>query len=187
MRAPRAARLLGPATLLINIISIAKDRFVTPRRIRVAGVRGDFLTPRGWPTPTDQWIRANTFWQPPEGWTPAPGLKPAPKGWRFWTPNKTWDIAARKYYAPLQGWMRASNIAAVACAVALVGATVLQLTILTLAAMLFLVIGLVCLIVFRARRKRMTSELLAHVTTGAERARNERLAREYQRYILDAS
>lgn len=83
--------------------------------------------------------------------------------------------------------MRASNIAGVACAVALVGATALQLTILTLAAMLFLVIGIVCLIVFRARRQRMTTELLAHVTTGAERARNERLAREYQRYILDAS
>ena len=53
---------------------------MTPRRIRVSGVRGDFLTPRGWPTPTDQWIRANTFWQPPEGWVPLPGLKPAPKG-----------------------------------------------------------------------------------------------------------
>lgn len=173
--------------MLISINPRTKDRFVTPRRIRVAGARGDFLTPRGWPTPTDQWIRANTFWQPPEGWTPTPGLKPAPKGWRFWTTNKTWDVAATKYYAPLQAWMRASNIAGVACIMALVGAALLHLPLLRLAAMLFLLIGLVCLIVFRARRKRMTTELLTHVTKGAERARNERLAREYQRYLLDAS
>ena len=160
---------------------------MTPRRIRVAGVRGDFLTPRGWPTPTDQWIRANTFWQPPAGWTPLHGLKPAPKGWRFWATNKTWDVAAAKYYAPLHAWMRASNIAGVACILALVAAALLALPLLRLAAMLFLLIGVICLIVFRVRRRRMTAELFAHVTRGAERARDERLARDYQRYLVDAA
>ena len=125
---------------------------MTPRRIRVAGVRGDFLTPRGWPAPTDQWIRANTFWQPPADWTPLPGLKPAPKGWQFWTTNRTWDIAAATYYAPLQGWMRASNIAGFACIVTFTAAFGLQLPMLRLAVMLFFLIGIVCLIVFRVRR-----------------------------------
>ena len=160
---------------------------MTPRRIRVAGVRGDFLVPRGWPTPTDHWIRVNTFWQPPRDWTPLPGLKPAPAGWQFWVPNKTWDLAAAKYYRPLQAWMRASNIAGVACLAALIGATLLHTPILRLAALLFLLIGIICLMVLRLKWRSMTAQLLAHATRGAERARNERLAREYQRYLVDAA
>lgn len=157
------------------------------RRIRVAGVRGDFRTPPGWPTPTDHWIRANTFWQPPAEWTPLPGLKPAPKGWRFWTTNKTWDAAATKYYAPLNGWMRAFNIAAFASTASLIAGIVLRLPELRLAAMLFFVIAFTCLVVFLVRRRRMTRELMTHATRGAERARAERLAREYQRYLVDAA
>jgi len=160
---------------------------VTPRRIRVAGVRGDFRTPPGWPTPTDHWIRANTFWQPPAGWTPLPGLKPAPKDWQFWTTNKTWDVASAKYYAPLNGWMRSFNIAAFASTATFMAAVILRLPELRLAAMLFSVIAVTCLVVFHVRRTRMTKELMTHVTRGAERARAERLAREYQRYLVDAS
>lgn len=160
---------------------------MTPRRIRVAGVRGDFRAPRGWPTPTDDWIRANTFWQPPAGWTPLPGLKPAPKNWRFWTTNKTWDVAATNYYAPLQGWMRAFNIAAFATTATLIAAFVAHLPVLRVAALLFFAIAFTCLVVFHVRKKRMTAELLTHFTRGAERARAERLAREYQRYLMDAS
>lgn len=160
---------------------------MSPRRIRVAGVRGDFLTPRGWPTPTDEWIRANAFWQPPEGWVPRPGLKPAPQGWRFWTTNKTWETAAVKYYAPLQGWMRASNIAAVAAIAGWVGSIALQLGLLRLAAFAFFLIGFICLMVFRAKKRRMTATLFSHVTVGAEHGRAERLTREYQRYLLDAA
>lgn len=160
---------------------------MTPRRIRVPGVRGDFLTPRGWPTPTDRWIRANTFWQPPEGWTPVPGLKPAPKGWRFWATNKAWEIAARKYYAPLQGWMRSFNMASFACTATLVTAALVRLPMLRVAALAFALIAITCLIVFEVKKRRMTAELLAHVTNGAERARNEWLAREYQNYLMDAS
>lgn len=160
---------------------------MTPRRIRVTGVRGDFRTPPGWPTPTDHWIRLNTFWTPPAGWTPLPGVKPAPEGWQFWTTNKTWDVAATRYYAPLGGWMRAFNIAAFASTATFIAAFVSQLPELRLAAMLFFVIAFTCLVVFQARKRRMTAELMTHVTRGAERARAERLAREYQRYILDAS
>lgn len=159
---------------------------MSPRRIRVADVRGDFLTPRGWPTPTDEWISENTFWQPPEGWTPLPGLKPAPSGWRFWTPNKEWDEAAKSYYSPIRGWMWASNVAAIACIAAYVAARVLQIPLLQLASVLFLALGIVCLIAFRVRKRRMTAELFVHVTNGAQRNRDERLAREYQRYLVDA-
>jgi hypothetical protein len=160
---------------------------VTPQRIRVPGVRGDFRTPPGWPTPTDQWIRANAFWQPPTDWTPLPGLKPAPKNWRFWTTNKTWDVAATKYYAPLNGWMRAFNIAAFASAATFITGIAIRLPDLRLAAMLFFVIAFTCLVVFQVRRRRMTKELLTPVMRGAERARAERLAREYQQYLVDVS
>ena len=160
---------------------------MTPRRIRVAGVRGDFRTPPGWPTPTDGWIRANTFWQPPADWTPLPGLKPAPKNWRFWTTNKTWDASTANYYAPLNGWLRAFNIAAFACTASFIAAFVLRFPELRLAATIFALIAFSCLVVFQVRRRRMTRELMAHATRGAERARAERLAREYQRYLLDAS
>lgn len=160
---------------------------MTPRRIRVAGVRGDFRTPPGWPTPTDHWIRANTFWQPPTDWTPLPGLKPAPEGWRFWTTNETWEVAASKNYAPLHGWIRSFKIAAFASTATFIAAFVLQLPELRLAAMLIFVIAIACLVVFQVRKRRMTIALLAHAMQGAERARAERLAREYQRYLVDAS
>lgn len=160
---------------------------MTPRRIRVAGVRGDFRTPPGWPTPTDHWIRANTFWTPPAGWTPLPGLKPAPHDWRFWTTNKTWDVAATKYYAPLNGWMRAFHMAAFASTATFIAAVITRLPELRLAAMLFFAMAFACLVVHQVRRRRMTAELMTHVTRGAERARAERLAREYQRYLLDTS
>ncbi|BDV31254.1 hypothetical protein [Microbacterium terricola] len=160
---------------------------MTPRRIRVSGVRGDFRTPPGWPTPTDNWIRANTFWQPPAEWTPLPGLKPAPKGWQFWTTNRTWDNAATKYYAPLNGWMRVFNIAAFASTATFIAAFIAHIPVLGLAAMLLFVFAFACLVVVHVRRRRMTAELITHATRGAERARAERLAREYQRYLVDAS
>lgn len=160
---------------------------MTARRIRVAGVRGDFRTAPGWPTPTDHWIRANTFGTPPAGWTPLPGLKPAPHDWRFWTTNKTWDVAATKYYAPLNGWMRAFHMAAFASTATFIAAVLTRLPELRLAAMLFFAMALACLVVHQVRRRRMTAELMTHVTRGVERARAERLAREYQRYLVDAS
>ena len=159
---------------------------MTPRRIRVAGVRGDFLTPRGWPTPTDHWIRANTFWQPPPGWVPVPGLPPAPDGWRFWTTNKTWDAAAAKHYAPLNAWMRAFTIAAFATWATPIAASAAQLPALRPAGVAFALIAVICLTVHTVKRRRLTKKLLAHATSDAERVRNERLAREYQRYLMDA-
>ena len=160
---------------------------MTPRRIRVAGVRGDFLTPRGWPTPTDEWIRANTFWEPPAGWTPLPGLKPAPKNWRFWATNDAWDSAAAAYYAPLQGWRRAFNTASIASLAVLAASFAFHVPLGRAAALLIFLIGFACLVVFQARKRRMTAEMLASATKGAARARNERLARQYQRYLLDAA
>lgn len=157
------------------------------RRIRVAGVRGDFRTPRGWPTPTDDWIRGNAFWQPPQGWTPTPGLKPAPADWQFWTTNPTWDVAASKYYAPLQGWMNSFHIAAATSAIILISNFFLRLPYLPMIAAAVFAVAFACLVVFSARKRKMTAELLGHATRGAERARGERLAREYQRYLVDAS
>lgn len=160
---------------------------MSPRRIRVAGVRGDFLTPRGWPTPTDDWIRENAFWQPPVGWTPLPGLKPAPAGWQFWTTNPTWDAAATAWYAPIRGWYRAFMIASSACWPAFIAAAVFHINALRLAAFVFFLIGFLCLVAYEVRKRRMTAEMFLRVTTGATRRRDERLVREYQSYLRDAA
>lgn len=161
---------------------------MTARRIRVAGVRGDFRTPRGWPTPTDEWIRHNAFWQPPPGWTPKPGLKPAPADWQFWTTNDTWDAAATKYYEPIQGWMNSFYIAGATSTVIFISNFFfLRLHFLPLFACIIFAIAFICLVVFEVRKRRMNAELFVHATRGAEKARNERLAREYQRYLMDAA
>lgn len=73
-------------------------------RARVPGVPADFRVPRGWPTPNDQWVRENALWIPPPGWTPLPGLRPAPAGWRYWRPNRLWPIVARTHLSRSRTW-----------------------------------------------------------------------------------
>jgi hypothetical protein len=44
-----------------------------------------FHLPEGWPAPSIDWLAANQGWDPPEGWTPLPGVDPAPSGWTWWS------------------------------------------------------------------------------------------------------
>ncbi len=105
----------------------------------------------------------------------------------FWSRSIALSIAATTYYAPLNGWMRAFNTASFATTATFIASMVTQLPALRLAALLFFLIAFACLVVHQVRRRRMTAELLNHVTRGAERTRAERLTREYQRYLVDAS
>jgi len=44
-----------------------------------------FHLPEGWPEPSIDWLAANQGWDPPAGWTPLPGVDPAPSGWTWWS------------------------------------------------------------------------------------------------------
>jgi hypothetical protein len=44
-----------------------------------------FALPPGWPSPSVDWVAANQGWDPPVGWTPVPGVAPAPAGWVWWS------------------------------------------------------------------------------------------------------
>ena len=83
--------------------------------------------------------------------------------------------------------MRSFNFASFAATATFVTAFLAHLPVLRVAGVAFALLALACLIVHEVKKRRMTTELLTHVTAGAERARNERLAREYQRYLVDAS
>lgn len=43
-----------------------------------------FRPPRGWPTPSDEWTDLYQGAEPTPGWTPGPGVAPAPPTWAFW-------------------------------------------------------------------------------------------------------
>lgn len=53
-----------------------------------------FSAPQGWPTPSVDWLAANQGWDPPVGWTPAPGIASAPAGWAWWSRDEVgWKLA----------------------------------------------------------------------------------------------
>lgn len=160
---------------------------MSPRRIRVSGARADFVTPRGWPTPTDQWVRSNVFWQPPDGWTPLTGLRPAPANWRFWVPNKEWEAAGEQYFRPATNWWRAANYAAAGFIAANLAAWMLQIPTLRWAGIACAAVGVACLIAFSVKKRRLSRVLFAKTTEAAARLRTERMTRAYQRYLLDVS
>jgi len=47
-----------------------------------------FRTPPGWPTPSPEWVERFQGAEPAAGWTPAPDVPPAPRGWLFWVPTR---------------------------------------------------------------------------------------------------
>jgi hypothetical protein len=60
-----------------------------------------FVSPPGWPAPSDDWVLRNQGYQPPTGWLP-PGAAPervptAPANWQFWRPD---DVGWRARRAP---------------------------------------------------------------------------------------
>jgi hypothetical protein len=164
---------------------------VSPRRIRVAGVTADFRVPRGWPTPTDRWVRENAFWQPPTGWAPIDGLRPAPPGWQFWQPNPAWRGVAGRYLEPARMWMRASTWFAAASVVVGLATLLLPVNGIPVAPSGWLTVlvacAFLCAIVALGVRRRLMSRALTALTDMAEQSRTERLVKAYQRYLLDAA
>jgi len=161
------------------------------RRVRVGGVAADFLVPPKWPTPTDRWIRNNTFWEPPPGWTPLGGLPPAPVGWVFWKPNPQFLRRRIATDAALALWARLSNLLFlfwVALAALHVVVTVMELP--RPPALGFLLSGaliasLGCTIVRESLRTRLIRRTAQQAAVAAADERQRRLVREYQRYLAD--
>lgn len=155
------------------------------RRIRIRGVAADFRVPRGWPTPTERWIRENVFWTPPEAWMPRPDLSPAPIGWNFWLPNKHWYAITARMYRGLNRWL---HVAAwlfvlrvvVGTVVAFIGSSPLTQAI----GVSFGLAAIVCVVTHSILRARMTRRLLRGAEELAARQRSERLVREYQHYLV---
>lgn len=161
---------------------------MSPRRIRVAGVSADFRVPRGWPTPTDGWVRSNVFWQPPPGWTPRPDLPRASLDWRFWVPNEQWKAMSASRYRSATRWLyTAGAVALLHLAVRAGLASAVLPDTATLALLPLALAAVACLVMFGLARRRATKHLLTELAVLAERKRAERLTREYQHYLLDGS
>ena len=154
------------------------------KRIRVPGVPADFWVPPGWPTPTDKWIRDNAFWQPPSGWTPLPGTVMAPPEWRYWTPNKLWSQTTGAYYSAIGIWTSLANWAAAVWIVAFVASPFLGYPpTLRIVAWCAAIASLSFIVVHESLKARISKRLLAQFALMAQRGRQERLTREYQRYL----
>ncbi len=158
------------------------------RVIRVPGVGGDFLVPRGWPQPTDRWIRENLYWQPPAGWVPQPGLRPAPAHWRYWRPNPLWYQMSAPLFRGIAPWRTAGLTflwvwLAMAVAVLVLPLTAVQTLLGTIATFG----ALVTFIVHRTLRHRRMRTALVRIRIEAETQRTGRLIREYQAYLSAGS
>jgi len=125
---------------------------------------------------------------PPTGWTPKPGLKPAPKNWQFWLPNDQWKASSVALYRSIQHWLHAAGgTALVAIIAAAVAAAFGFPPYLLLLAALCLFATVVLLGIHRVRRQRLTRNAFEALGSKAERARNERLVSEYKSYLLAIS
>lgn len=154
--------------------------------VRVPGVTADFRAPRGWPTPTDSWIRANAFWQPPAGWTPMEGVRPAPEGWRFWAPNPLWHRVNATHFRRITPVRRAADILGYAVVLFVLLRWVLgpqQTVVLIVPTYVAALAGVTCLVIFAVLRGRLTRDAVAAMTEGAAVERHQRLVREYQKYL----
>lgn len=150
----------------------------------MAGVPADFRVPRGWPTPTDKWIRENAFWQPPPGWSPTPTATAAPDGWEFWTPNKLWWQTTGASYQSITLWGRLSNWLGYLFLVTLIGSAFIGPSpMLRLVGYSAALASIALLIVHESLKARLSKRLLAQFAVVAQRGRQERLTREYQRYL----
>lgn len=152
------------------------------------GVPADFRVPPGWPTPTDRWVRANTFWQPPAGWVPLPDTRPAPGGWRYWDPNPEWDRRYAANYRDIAVWGWVPNVLAVVWLLIVVASFFApEVAALAILGWLALLAAFGCLIVHEVLRRRITQRALTYLAGVAADARGKNLIREYQRYLMDAA
>ena len=157
---------------------------VLARRIRVPGLAADFHVPRGWPTPTDRWIRENLFWRPPRGWTPRRGLRGAPAGWNYWLPNPHWKATSAVHYRRIAPWMRAAAWLGLAGLVVTAISSFLGFPMpLVALGPIIVFAALTCVVVHTVLSTRLNRRILGELEAVAERRRTERLTREYQQYL----
>lgn len=150
----------------------------------MAGVPADFRVPRGWATPTDRWVRDNAFWIPPAGWSPTPSTPAAPDRWEFWAPNKLWWQTTGAYYQSIAIWGRLSNWLALVFLATLIGAVFIGTSpLLTMVRLSAALASITLLIIHESLKARLTRKLLAQFAVHAQHGRQERLTREYQRYL----
>lgn len=180
----RRIGVTGPDSVASTTSMGVSTLSVRVRQIRVAGVPADFRVPRGWPTPTDRWIRENAFWQPPHGWTPGPQSPAAPADWQFWTPNRLWWTTRAQAFQPAEVWRRlASLLSFVGIAFFIAGRFFdpsLGFGWLWFAA---IVASLVLIVIHDRHRTRISNALLEDHARVAAHGRHERLTRDYQRYL----
>ena len=158
------------------------------RRIRVPGVPADFRVPRGWPTPTDKWVRDNAFWHPPADWTPLPSLPAAPDSWVYWVPNKLWNKSMGGHFRSIAVWASASNWLGLVWLITLVAGPLIGYS--PLLRVFGLTAGLASLalaVLHEGMKSRRTKRLITEFAIVAHRGRHERLIREYQRYLTAVS
>ncbi|WEK13886.1 MAG: hypothetical protein P0Y48_01350 [Candidatus Microbacterium phytovorans] len=156
------------------------------RTIRVAGVPADFRVPRGWPVPTDRWIRTNAFWVPPADWTPTTHLRPAPRGWRFWQPNPLWSQSQAQLYRRARIWLYAGFTLMLLGVGSRILGSVTRDDAFALLSFALLGVALASYIVHAVVWARITRGTLQRFAEIAEESRRRYLTREYQRYLLDA-
>jgi hypothetical protein len=156
--------------------------------IRVQAVGGDFRVPRGWPQPTDQWIRENLFWQPPDGWVPREGLRPAPAGWEFWRPNPLWERLSAGMFRKARRWLHAANTFLLLSIVLAAGRFLLptDMVLGPLSGVAF-VLSVACSVGWLIAKHRITRQILIRIRRAAEDERKKRLVREYQSYLRDVT
>lgn len=154
------------------------------KRIRVPGIPADFRVPPGWPSPTDKWIRDNALWQPPQGWIPVANAIAAPPEWRYWVPNKLWAQTTGAHYRAIGIWARFSNACAALWLVAFAASAFFGSSpILRIIGWSAAIAWLALLIVHESLKARMSKKLLAQFAIVAQHGRQQRLTREYQRYL----
>ena len=158
-------------------------------KVRIPGLAADFRVPRGWPVPTDSWLRSNAFWDPPEGWVPLPGLPRAPAGWRFWQPNDQWQRGNPALYRPTLIWLRASSVLGWLFLATLASSALLRLggtdVVLWPVGVALLAAGSMCFVAGEVIRGRITRSAMVQIAVLAAAERERRLVREYQRYLRE--
>ena len=155
------------------------------RRIRVPGVPADFCFPRGWPTPTDRWVRDNALWSPPPGWTPLPGVSPAPPDWNYWVPNRLWPRIAAPHYRSIVILARVGNWLTPLWIVGMLAGPLLGYPpAVRVVALVALLGAFACYVTYEILRTRISRRLLTECAVLADRGRRERLVKEYQHYLM---
>ncbi|MHC2999971.1 hypothetical protein [Microbacterium sp. HJ5] len=129
-------------------------------------------------------MRDNAFWLPPADWTPTPSTPTAPEGWKFWAPNKLWWQTTGAHYRSIAIWGRLSNVLALVFLAALISAAFIGPSPLLSGVRVSATLGsITLLIVHESLKARLTKKLLPQFAVLAQHGQQERLTREYQRYL----